>query len=75
MKHFPFKIVDKAGKPVIEVEYKAETKQFTPEEISSMVLIKMRETAQAYLGDDVNQAVITVVSANCTPGTFSLTAS
>jgi heat shock protein 1/8 len=60
MKHFPFKIIDKAGKPVIEVEYKAEIKQFTPEEISSMVLMKMRETAQAYLGDDVNQAVITV---------------
>lgn len=60
MKHFPFKIVDKGGKPVIEVEFKAEKKQFTPEEISSMVLTKMRETAEAYLGGTVNNAVITV---------------
>ena len=60
MKHFPFKIIDKAGKPVIEVEYKGETKNFTPEEISSMVLMKMRETAEAYLGGKVDNAVITV---------------
>ncbi|KAK8134057.1 heat shock 70 kDa protein [Apiospora sp. TS-2023a] len=60
MKHFPFKVVDKAGKPVVEVEYKGENKQFTPEEISSMILIKMRETAEAYLGGTVNNAVITV---------------
>ncbi|EED15041.1 molecular chaperone Hsp70 [Talaromyces stipitatus ATCC 10500] len=59
-KHFPFKIVEKATKPVIEVEFKGETKQFTPEEISSMVLIKMRETAESYLGGTVNNAVITV---------------
>ncbi|KAF3402408.1 hypothetical protein DPV78_004085 [Talaromyces pinophilus] len=59
-KHFPFKIVDKATKPVIEVEFKGEVKQFTPEEISSMVLIKMRETAESYLGGTVNNAVITV---------------
>ncbi|KAH8704247.1 molecular chaperone Hsp70 [Talaromyces proteolyticus] len=59
-KHFPFKVVDKATKPVIEVEFKGETKQFTPEEISSMVLIKMRETAEAYLGGTVNNAVVTV---------------
>ncbi|KAK8086883.1 hsp70-like protein [Apiospora phragmitis] len=60
MKHFPFKVIDKAGKPVVEVEYKGETKNFTPEEISSMILIKMRETAEAYLGGTVNNAVITV---------------
>ncbi|CAK7227749.1 Hsp70 chaperone [Sporothrix bragantina] len=60
MKHFPFKVVDRAGKPVIEVEFKGETKQFTPEEISSMVLIKMRETAESYLGGSVNNAVVTV---------------
>ncbi|KAI1435615.1 heat shock 70 kDa protein [Xylaria sp. CBS 124048] len=60
MKHFPFKIIDKGGKPIVEVEYKGETKTFTPEEISSMVLIKMRETAEAYLGGTVNNAVITV---------------
>ncbi|ROW16938.1 hypothetical protein VPNG_01040 [Cytospora leucostoma] len=60
MKHFPFKIIDKAGKPAIEVEFKGETKTFTPEEISSMVLTKMRETAEAYLGGTVNNAVVTV---------------
>ncbi|KAI0423743.1 heat shock 70 kDa protein [Xylaria sp. FL1042] len=60
MKHFPFKVIDKGGKPVVEVEYKGETKIFTPEEISSMVLTKMRETAEAYLGGTVNNAVITV---------------
>ncbi|PLB45378.1 molecular chaperone Hsp70 [Aspergillus steynii IBT 23096] len=60
MKHFPFKIAEKAGKPVVEVEFKGENKQFTPEEISSMILIKMRETAEAYLGGTVNNAVITV---------------
>ncbi|KAJ5888841.1 Heat shock 70 kDa protein [Penicillium taxi] len=60
MKHWPFKIVDKDTKPIIEVEFKGEAKQFTPEEISSMILTKMRETAEAYLGGTVNNAVITV---------------
>ena len=60
MKHFPFKIIDRGGKPVIEVEFKGEQKIFTPEEISSMVLTKMRETAEAYLGGTVNNAVVTV---------------
>ncbi|EGC48122.1 hsp70-like protein [Histoplasma capsulatum var. duboisii H88] len=60
MKHFPFKITDKGGKPVIQVEFKGETKEFTPEEVSSMVLTKMRETAEAYLGGTVNNAVVTV---------------
>ncbi|WVQ70888.1 heat shock protein HSS1 [Cryptococcus sp. DSM 104548] len=60
MKHWPFKIVDKAGKPVIQVEYRGEEKSFTPEEISSMVLIKMKETAEAYLGGAVTKAVVTV---------------
>ncbi|KAI0137424.1 heat shock 70 kDa protein [Xylariales sp. AK1849] len=60
MKHFPFKVIDKGGKPNVEVEYKGENKTFTPEEISSMILIKMRETAEAYLGGTVNNAVITV---------------
>lgn len=60
MKHWPFKVVDKATKPIIQIEYKGETKQFTPEEISSMVLIKMRETAEAYLGTSVSDAVVTV---------------
>ena len=48
------------GKPKIKVEYKAEAKTFFPEEISSMVLTKMKETAEAYLGKDVPNAVVTV---------------
>jgi len=60
MKHFPFKVIDKGGKPIIQVEFKGEDKTFTPEEISSMVLTKMRETAESYLGGVVNNAVITV---------------
>ncbi|KAL2265143.1 hypothetical protein VTJ83DRAFT_6243 [Remersonia thermophila] len=60
MKHFPFKIIDRNGKPVIQVEFKGETKIFTPEEISSMVLTKMRETAESYLGGTVTNAVVTV---------------
>ncbi|CAE6490392.1 unnamed protein product [Rhizoctonia solani] len=60
MKHFPFKVENKGGKPVISVEYRGETKNFTPEEISSMVLLKMKETAESYLGTTVNNAVITV---------------
>ena len=60
MKHFPFKVIDRQGKPVIEVEFKGEKKVFTPEEISSMVLTKMRETAESYLGGTVTNAVITV---------------
>ncbi len=60
MKHWPFKIVDKDTKPLIEVEFKGEKKIFTPEEVSSMVLMKMRETAEAYLGTKVANAVVTV---------------
>ena len=61
IKHFPFKVFPKSGDvPCIEVEYKNETKQFLPEEISSMILIKMKEIAESYLGDAVSDAVITV---------------
>ena len=60
IKHWPFKVVNRGGKPVIQAEYKGETKVFAPEEISSMVLTKMRETAEAYLGTKVTDAVITV---------------
>lgn len=59
-KHFPFKVIDKDGKPQISVEYKGEQKTFTPEEISSMVLGKMKETAEGYLGGEVKDAVVTV---------------
>ena len=60
MKHWPFKIVSEGGKPKIQVEYKCETKCFFPEEVSSMVLTKMKETAEAYLGKTVTDAVVTV---------------
>ncbi|KAI9725513.1 MAG: 70-kilodalton heat shock protein [Chrysothrix sp. TS-e1954] len=60
MKHFPFTVIDKGGKPVIDVEMKGERKTFTPEEISAMVLTKMRETAEAFLGTTINNAVVTV---------------
>ena len=60
MKHWPFKIVNVSGKPRIGVDYKCEEKTFTPEEISSMVLTKMKETAEAYLGKTVRDAVVTV---------------
>ena len=60
MKHWPFSVIEKDGKPHIQVEYKGEKKIFTPEEISSMVLLKMRETAEAFIGSDVKDAVVTV---------------
>ena len=59
-KHWPFKVVNHDGKPKLQAEYKGEMKTFAPEEISSMVLTKMRETAEAYLSERVNNAVITV---------------
>merc|ERR1719230_691443 len=61
IKHFPFKVIAKDGdRPCIQVEYKGETKDFFPEEISSMVLVKMKEVAEAYLGNEVKNAVVTV---------------
>ena len=60
MKHWPFKVISDSGKPKLQVEYKYENKNFTPEEISSMVLTKMKETAEAHLGQQVRDAVITV---------------
>ncbi|KAM0960261.1 hypothetical protein ACFX2I_025242 [Malus domestica] len=61
MKHWPFKVVSGPGdKPMIVVNYKGEEKQFAAEEISSMVLTKMREIAEAYLGHPCNNAVVTV---------------
>ncbi|KAI8607437.1 heat shock 70 kDa protein, partial [Chytriomyces sp. MP71] len=60
MKHFPFKLVSKEGKPVIQVQVKGEQKKFTPEEISAMVLGKMKEIAESYLGQKVTHAVVTV---------------
>ena len=59
-KHWPFQVVETEGRPKIQVEHKRDTKTFYPEEISSMVLTKMKETAEAYLGKTINDAVITV---------------
>jgi heat shock protein 1/8 len=53
-------VVCDGGKPQLQVEYKGELKTFTPEEISSMVLTKMKETAEAYLGSTITNAVVTV---------------
>ncbi|XP_018411960.1 PREDICTED: heat shock-related 70 kDa protein 2 isoform X3 [Nanorana parkeri] len=60
MKHWPFTVVNDGGKPKVQVEYKGEMKTFSPEEISSMVLTKMKEIAEAYLGRQVPNAVVTV---------------
>jgi L1 cell adhesion molecule like protein len=61
IKHWPFKVSPGAGdKPQITVEFKGESKTFQPEEISSMVLIKMREVSEAFIGKEVKNAVITV---------------
>ena len=56
MKHWPFKIVDKEGKPMIQVTLKGDKKIFTPEEISAMVLGKMKDIAEGYLGEKVTHA-------------------
>jgi heat shock protein 5 len=59
-KHFPFKVVPKEGKPMVTVEVAGKPKTFTPEEISAMILGKMKEVAEAYLGKKVTHAVVTV---------------
>jgi len=60
MKLWPFKVINEKGRPIIEVEYMGATKHFKPEEISAMVLGKMRQTAEDFLGEKVNNAVVTV---------------
>ena len=60
IKHFPFNVIPKDNKPIIQANYKGELKDFQPEEISSMVLIKMKEIAEDFLGEKVDSAVITV---------------
>jgi L1 cell adhesion molecule like protein len=60
IKQFPFSVVDNNNKPIIRATYKGEIKDFQPEEISSMILTKMKETAEEYLGESVDSAVITV---------------
>jgi len=60
IKHFPFKVINKGGQPRVSVEVHKEEKLFTPEEISAMVLGKMKEIAESYLGEPVKNAVVTV---------------
>jgi heat shock 70kDa protein 1/2/6/8 len=61
LKHWPFKVIDgPENKPVIQANYDGELKSFSPEEISSMVLSKMKDIAEKYLGEEVKNAVITV---------------
>merc|ERR1712164_135386 len=60
MKHWPFKVVSDSNTPKIQVDYKGEQKTFAAEEISTMVLTKMKETAAAFVGKDVKDVVVTV---------------
>ncbi|KAI5866183.1 78 KDA glucose-regulated protein-like protein precursor [Durotheca rogersii] len=60
LKHFPYKVIEKDGKPIIQVEFQGATKKFTPEEISAVILGKMKEVAETYLGKKVTHAVVTV---------------
>ena len=57
---FQYNVINKGGKPVVEVQNQEGVKHFTPEEVSSMILVKMKEIAEAYLGCTVKDAVITV---------------
>lgn len=60
IQYYPFKVTNKNGKPHINVQVSGEEKVFAPEEVSAMVLGKMREIAEGYLGKKINNAVITV---------------
>ncbi|KAJ7594765.1 heat shock protein 70 [Mycena floridula] len=60
IKHWPFRVQGKQGKPLITVKHNGHDREFSPEEISAMVLTKMKETAEAYLGEKVTHAVVTV---------------
>ena len=59
MVHWPFEVIDKDGSPFIKVSYLNEDKTFSPQEISSMVLMKMKEISEAKLGKEVKKAVVT----------------
>lgn len=61
MKMLPYKVVNKDGKPYVEVKMRdGDAKVFSPEEISAMILQKMKDTAESYLGEKIKRAVITV---------------
>jgi len=59
-KLFPFELIDKEGKPSVQVVLKGEKKDFAPEEVSAMILQKMKTIAENYLGSPVKNAVVTV---------------
>jgi len=59
-KYMPYEIVNKDGKPYVEADYRGEKKIFSPEEISAMVLVRMKEIAETYIGSKVVNAVVTV---------------
>ncbi|CAI0454307.1 unnamed protein product [Linum tenue] len=60
LKYLPYPVVESDGRPCVEMEVNGQLKTFTPEELSAMVLVKMKETAEAYLGKKVTNAVVTV---------------
>ena len=60
MKHWPFNVINDNTRPKVQVEYKGESKSFYPEEVSSMVLTKMKEIAEAYLGKVSNLAWLSI---------------
>ena len=61
MTHWPFQVVEKDGSPMIKVDYLGVEKTFSPQEISSMVLAKMKDISEAKLGKTVKKAVVTYV--------------
>ncbi|KAI0133527.1 hsp70-like protein [Xylariales sp. AK1849] len=60
LKHFPYKVKSKGGKPVVQVQVAGSDKTFSPEEVSAVILGKMKEVAESYLGKKVTHAVVTV---------------
>lgn len=60
IRNFTYDVIDQKGKPIIKVQDKCEIKEYAPEQISSMILMKMKSTAEGYLGKEVKDAVITV---------------
>lgn len=60
LKHLSYTVINKDNKPFIQVDFREERKMFSPEEISSMILLKMKEIAESFLGETVTDAVVTV---------------
>lgn len=59
MTHWPFAVIDREGSPFIQVQYLGEEKTFSPQEISAMVLSKMKDISEAKIGKNVKKAVVT----------------